>query len=198
MLGRENICLPSRATPKDSRIDSTHKMTFISDHCPGPLARRDFLRAGALALGGIALSDVLAARAAAGQERCDTSVILFWMWGGPSQLETYDLKPEAPSEYRGPFRPIVTNVPGIEICELFPQQARLADKCSLIRSLRHEMSSHNDGSIEVLTGKTPAKADPTSTAKSEHSSSTAIVVISISTGRWRRRTSFGDGLSTCC
>ena len=90
------------------------------------------------------------------------------MWGGPSQLETYDLKPEAPSEYRGPFRPIATNVPGMDICELFPQQARLADKFSLVRSLHHEMSSHNDGSIEVLTGKTPAKADPTSTAKSEH------------------------------
>lgn len=141
---------------------------MVSAHCPGPIRRREFLRLGTLALGGLSLSDLLAARAASGQTVSETSVILFWMWGGPSQLETYDLKPDAPSEYRGPFRPIATRVPGMEICELFSRQAGLADKFSLIRSLRHEMSSHNDGSIEVLTGKTPAKADPTSTAKSEH------------------------------
>jgi uncharacterized protein (DUF1501 family) len=136
--------------------------------CRGPIRRREFLRLGALALGGLSLSDLLAARAAVGEAASDASVILFWMWGGPSQLETYDLKPEAPSEFRGPFRPVATNVPGMEICELFPQQARLADKFSLVRSLHHEMSSHNDGSIQVLTGKTPAKADPTSTARSDH------------------------------
>jgi len=137
--------------------------------CIGPVRRREFLRAGALALGGMGLSDVLAARSAAGAVSApDTSVILFWMWGGPSQLETWDMKPDAPSEYRGPFSPIATNVPGIDICELFPQTARLADKFSLVRSLHHEMSAHNDGSIELLTGKTPSKADPTSTAKSEH------------------------------
>ncbi|HQU43333.1 MAG TPA: DUF1501 domain-containing protein, partial [Pirellulales bacterium] len=141
---------------------------MIPARCPGPFPRREFLRLGTLALGGLGLSDILLARAAAGQAPLDTSVILFWMWGGPSQLETYDLKPDAPSEYRGPFRPIATNVPGLDICELFPRQARLADKFSLVRSLHHEMSSHNDGSIELLTGKTPAKADPTSTAKSEH------------------------------
>ncbi len=90
------------------------------------------------------------------------------MWGGPSHLETYDLKPLAPSEYRGPFRPIPTGVPGLDICELFPRQARLGSRISLIRSLHHEMSAHNDGSIELLTGKTPDRPDPTSTAKSEH------------------------------
>jgi hypothetical protein len=83
-------------------------------------------------------------------------------------LETFDQKPNAPSDYRGPFRPIETSVPGIEICELFPQLAKLANRYSLIRSLHHEMASHNDGSIELLTGKTPSVADPTSTAKSEH------------------------------
>jgi hypothetical protein len=97
-----------------------------------------------------------------------TSVILFWMWGGPSQLETFDPKPNAPSEYRGPFHPISTNVPGLDICEIFPRLSQLADKYTVIRSLHHEMSSHNDASIEMLTGKTPAQADPTSTALSEH------------------------------
>ena len=137
--------------------------------CSGPSNRREFLRAGALALGGLELADLLAARAVAGPAaNCDTAVILFWMWGGPSQLETFDPKPLAPTEYRGPFRAIPTAVPGIDICELFPQHARMTHRVALVRSLHHEMSSHNDGSIEVLTGKTPAKADPTSTARSEH------------------------------
>jgi hypothetical protein len=121
-----------------------------------------------LALGGVMLPDLLRLRAAAGVTSADTSVVLFWMWGGPSQLETYDMKPNAPSEYRGPLRPIRTNVPGIEICEYMPLQAQIADKFSIIRSLHHEMSSHNDGSIEMLTGKTPAVPDPTSTARSQH------------------------------
>ncbi|MEX0714661.1 MAG: DUF1501 domain-containing protein [Pirellulales bacterium] len=142
---------------------------MLETKCGGPLARREFMRLGSLALGGMTLCDLLAARAAAGAAGpADTSVILFWMWGGPSQLETYDMKPLAPSEYRGPFRPIATNVPGLDICELFPLQARLGDKFSLIRSITHGMSSHNDGSIELLTGKTPAVADPTSTARSDH------------------------------
>src|SRR5258708_22015155 len=136
--------------------------------CAGPMRRREFLRVGTLALGGLGLSDLLQARAAIGQAHPDTSVILFWMWGGPSQLETYDPKPSAPTEYRGPFRAIATAAPGMEICELFPLQAKLAHRFSLVRSLHHEMSSHNDGSIEVLTCKTPAKADPTSTARSDH------------------------------
>jgi hypothetical protein len=121
---------------------------------------------GTLALGGLGLNHLLAA--ADRNQTPDTSVILFWLWGGPSQLETYDLKPNAPVEYRGPFRPTATEVPGIEICELFPLQAKCARRFSLVRSLHHTMSSHNDGSIEVLTGKTPATADPTSTATSTH------------------------------
>lgn len=139
--------------------------------CRGPATRREFLRVGVSALGGLSLADLLAARAATGANSANeppTSVILFWMWGGPSQIETFDPKPNAPSEYRGPLRPIATSVPGIGICELFPQLAKIADKYSLIRSLHHEMASHNDGSIELLTGKTPSIADPTSTAKSEH------------------------------
>ena len=137
--------------------------------CTGPVSRRTLLRAGSLALGGLTLADILAARAAQGQKAApETSVILFWMWGGPSQMETYDMKPGAPSEYRGPFDPIATAVPGMDIVEHFPHQAKLASHFSVIRSLHHTMSAHNDGSIEVLTGKTPAKPDPTSTARSEH------------------------------
>lgn len=140
--------------------------------CGGPIRRREFLRIGTLALGGLTLPELVRLRAESaglgGLSPPDTSVILFWMWGGPSQLETWDCKPDAPSEYRGPLRPIRSTVPGLDVCEVFPRQAQLGHRIALVRSLHHGMSSHNDGSIELLTGKTPVKEDPTSTAKSDH------------------------------
>src|SRR5262245_24911323 len=136
--------------------------------CRGPIGRREFLRIGGLALGGLSLSDVLAARAAARQTPPDTSVILLYCLGGASQLETYDLKPDGPEQMRSVFRPIPTCVPGISICELLPLQAKVADRFTLIRSLRHTINIHNDGSILMLTGKEPSVPDPLSTAKSEH------------------------------
>lgn len=136
--------------------------------CPGRMGRREFLQAGALALGGLTLPDVLAARAASGTSSADTSVIMLYLHGGPSQLETYDLKPDAPSSYRSVFRPIPTVVSGMEICELFPRQARVADRFSLVRSLHHDIGIHSDGGIIVLTGKRPSKLDPSSQSKSEH------------------------------
>ncbi|MGL4551059.1 MAG: DUF1501 domain-containing protein [Gemmataceae bacterium] len=130
-----------------------------------PTSRRPVLRAGTLALGGLTLPRMLAARPASAP---DTAVILFWMWGGPSHFETFDPKPDAPEGVRGPFRPCRTSVPGIDVCELFPRIARQAHRFALVRSLHHELPNHNDGSIEVLTGKTPARPDPTSTNFSEH------------------------------
>ncbi len=143
--------------------------------CPGPLSRRRFIQTGSLALGGLSLTDVLAGRASAGNGGKDTSVILVFLNGGPSQLETYDLKPDAPSSYRGVYEPIETNVPGITICDRFPLQARLADKFSLVRSLHHNMDSHSDGGIVVLTGRSPRKPDPTSRSTSEHPDFGSIV-----------------------
>lgn len=136
--------------------------------CAGSIPRREFLQVGALALGGLTLPEILAARAASGRPAPDTSVIMLYLHGGPSQLETYDLKPDAPSSYRSIFRPIPTNVAGMEICELFPLQAAIADKFSLVRSLHHEIGIHSDGGIIVLTGKHPSRLDPTSQSKSEH------------------------------
>ena len=97
--------------------------------------RRSFLRVGALALSGLTLSDVLRSRAesaAAGQQR-RKSVIMIFLSGGPSHLDMYDMKPDAPREYRGEFSPIKTNVLGMEICELMPMQAKIADKFAILR-----------------------------------------------------------------
>jgi uncharacterized protein (DUF1501 family) len=137
-------------------------------HDRGLMSRRCFLQVGSLGLAGLSLTDVLAARAATANAGPQTSVILLYLHGGASQLETYDLKPAAPSSYRSVFEPIATNVPGLDICELFPLQAKIADKFSLIRSIHHDIGIHSDGGILVLTGKTPSRLDPTSQSKSEH------------------------------
>ena len=97
------------------------------------------------------LSGLLAAEERHGLSK-DFSVILFWANGGPSHLETFDLKPGAPGEIRGPFRPIRTNVPGMHICEHLPQLARLADKFALVRSLHHNRAEHSGGTHRLLTG----------------------------------------------
>lgn len=136
--------------------------------CRGPVNRRQFLRVGSLALGGASLRDVVAGRAAAGIERIDTSVILCYLHGGPSQLETFDLKPHAPIETRSVFDSIPTVVPGMDICEHLPLHAKIADKFSLVRSLNHNVGIHSDGGIIVCTGKRPEVLDPTSQSKSEH------------------------------
>jgi hypothetical protein len=102
------------------------------------ITRRGFLRLGSLALGGLTLGDVLRLRAgaaAAGTSR-HKSVIMVHLSGGPSHLDMYDMKPLAPSEYRGEFRPIKTNVAGMEICELMPMQAKLADKFAILRGVQ--------------------------------------------------------------
>ncbi len=107
--------------------------------CDG-LKRRDFLQAGALSLLGLTLSDVFALRAAAqqpgsSQKPPDKNCILLFLVGAPSQLDTWDMKPDAPSEVRGPYKPIATNVPGISISEIFPRMATHADKFALLRSV---------------------------------------------------------------
>jgi len=126
--------------------------------CPGPVARRHFLSAGSLGLGGFWLGDLLrlrAAQAGAASLPSDASVIFVWLPGGPPHLDTYDMKPDAPAEIRGEFRPIRTNVPGIEVCELLPRHAACADRYTLIRSISHEFSDHGGGSKRFLTGRIP-------------------------------------------
>jgi hypothetical protein len=93
------------------------------------------------------------ASAGLGVPRKDTSIILIWLDGGPSHLDLYDLKPDAPAEYRGIWRPIPTNVPGFDISELFPLQAKVADKFSIVRSLHHGTGDHFTGGHFMLTGR---------------------------------------------
>lgn len=129
--------------------------------CLGPMDRRAWLQVGGLSLGALAtginptLARLLAADEQGGGKRSvskDFSVILFWANGGPSHLDLFDLKPEAPIEYRGEFLPIRTNVPGIEITEQLPTLARMADKFAIVRSLHHERAEHSGGTNRFLTG----------------------------------------------
>jgi hypothetical protein len=128
--------------------------------CPGPIDRRTWLKIGGLSLGSLVggisptMSSLLAAAASGGGQQLDNdfSVILFWANGGPSHIDLFDLKPEAPAQYRGPFQPIHTNVPGMEITQHLPILARMADKFTIVRSLHHERTEHSGGTNRFLTG----------------------------------------------
>ena len=134
--------------------------------CSGPIDRRTWLKIGGLSLGALAsgtnpsLVKLLAAAEQIDRPRAvdqEFSVILFWANGGPSHVDLFDLKPEAPAEYRGEFTPIATNVPGVEITEMLPSLARMADKFAIVRSLHHERAEHSGGTNRFLTGY-PSKA----------------------------------------
>ncbi|HEY2155144.1 MAG TPA: DUF1501 domain-containing protein [Isosphaeraceae bacterium] len=117
----------------------------------GPqVGRREVLRAAALGLAGTAFGEPLAALGGSGGPA--KAVIVLWLWGGPSHLDTFDPKPDAPLEYRGPFEPIATSVPGVRVCELLPGLARRADKFALIRSLNHGSNDHGIAGTVGLTG----------------------------------------------
>ncbi len=118
--------------------------------CDG-LSRRSFLKIGSLGLAGLTLPEVLRASEAQPSRR-RRAVILYWMAGGPSHIDTYDMKPDATEAVRGPFRPMATRVPGLQLCELLPRQAGIADKFSLIRSLTHSNHNHFDAAHWVQTG----------------------------------------------
>lgn len=134
--------------------------------CPGPISRRTWLKLGGIGFGALAtgvqpnLAQLFAAQERRGTAPDDEfSVILFWAHGGPSHLDLFDLKPEAPAEYRGAFKPIRTNVSGIEITELLPRLARLGDKFTLLRSLHHERNQHSGGTHRLLTGYSSRQAN---------------------------------------
>lgn len=115
--------------------------------------RRAVLKAGVLSMAGLNLATQQRLIAEGAAKKNNKSVILIWLDGGPSQLESYDPKPEAPAEFRGPFGTISTSVPGIQFSELMSQQAKFADRMSIIRSMRHGTGDHFAGAHWMLTGR---------------------------------------------
>ena len=124
--------------------------------CTGP-NRRDILRFGSVAVAGAAAGVSPFTLKAGEPDRTsnDPAVIFIWLPGGPPHQDTFDLKPDAPVEYRGEFKPIRTNVPGIDICEHLPKLAGVADKFALIRSIAHTFADHGGGHKKFLTGRDP-------------------------------------------
>lgn len=132
------------------RIDAEKAVSF----CDG-LRRRDVLHAGALSVLGLSLTDLFQLKAQGALDaKKDTNCIFLFLVGGPSHLDTWDMKPNAPAEIRGPYRPIATNADGIEICEIFPRMARHADKWSLVRTVYHTAAAvHDTGHQLMQTGR---------------------------------------------
>lgn len=131
------------------RVDARRGASF----CDG-YTRRDFLHAGALPLLGLGLPQAEAAAKAAGSDAGDMNCILLFLVGGPSQIDTFDPKPDAPAEIRGPFKPINTNVPGVQISEIFPRLARMMDKVALGRSIYHQATAVHDTGYQMMqTGR---------------------------------------------
>jgi len=144
--------------------------------CFGPMSRRSFLTLGTLGVSGLSLADAMRLRAAEGKSGPpETSVLFVWLAGGPPHLDMYDMKPDAPDEYRGPFNPIRTNVPGLDVCELMPLHAKCADKYTLIRSIAHTFNDHGGGSKRVMTGRIPAT--PTETVNDAPAVSTVVAKV---------------------
>ncbi len=126
--------------------------------------RRQVLRAGGLGMLGWNLASLLRAGAVRGATDSGMpgpirACILIFYYGGPSHIDTWDMKPKAPREVRGEFRPIATNVPGIEVCEHMPRSARVVDRLAIVRSVHHPMTNHNAAAFAALSGRNPAKGD---------------------------------------
>ena len=125
--------------------------------CDG-MSRRELLRVGGLGMLGVSLPRLLQAAASPASSATDAAfgraknIIFLYLAGGPPQHETFDPKPDAPAEIRGPFNPISTNIPGIQFCELLPRTAALADKLAVVRSMATDDNTHSSSSHWVLTG----------------------------------------------
>ena len=130
-------------------------MPHSSISCAGP-SRRDLLRFGSVAFASAAAGPLASFNVkAADRTSNDPAVIFVWLPGGPPHQDTFDMKPDAPVEFRGAYKPIKTNVPGIDICEHMPQLAKLAEKYSIIRSVAHKFADHGGGHKRFLTGRDP-------------------------------------------
>ena len=123
-----------------------------SRYCDG-VDRRSFLQLGIAGMASVGLPQLLQAKAASTSTSTNTSVILIWLDGGPGHMDMYDMKPGAPAEYRGLWKPIRSKVPGFDVTELYPLQAKITDKFSMVRSLHHDTGDHFAGGHRMLTTK---------------------------------------------
>lgn len=131
------------------RLDASRSVAFCDGH-----TRRDFLHAGAIAPLGLTLSSFFRSANAQSKPDNDVNCIMLFLVGGPSQLDTFDPKPDAPAEVRGPFKPTATRVPGMQITEIFPETAKLTDQFSIIRSVYHTATAvHDTGHQMMQTGR---------------------------------------------
>jgi hypothetical protein len=131
-------------------------MAANSNKFPGRIGsrinRREFLRVGALGGVGLTLPELLAANGTGSAPRADACIVIF-LNGGPSHLDMWDMKPEAPAEIRSPFRSIPTTVPGVHLCEYLPRLAQQMHRCTLVRSMNHSVNnSHAAAVYAALTG----------------------------------------------
>ena len=123
---------------------------------PVRLTRRRVMQLGSLGLVGLSLPRLLAAESAGARQASRVkSCILYFMEGGPAHQDLWDMKPEAPVEYRGEFKPIPTTVPGVQVCEHLPMLARQMHHFAQVRSVRHNIIDHNAGAYYCLTGRRP-------------------------------------------
>src|SRR4051794_40849747 len=134
---RESRSTPRRAThPPHLPVPESRMFRLdlgtSARYCDG-FSRRDFLQLGVAGMAAVAMPDAPGARAASPTTGKKTSVILTWLDGGPGHMDMYDMKPDAPAEYRGIWKPIRTRVPGFDVTELFPRQTKVTDKFSMIR-----------------------------------------------------------------
>ncbi|MGZ0173362.1 MAG: DUF1501 domain-containing protein [Planctomycetales bacterium] len=141
----------------------THPFNASSNiACPGPDSRRGFMKMGLAGFASLSLPGMLRLKAAsaAPPEKEKTAVIMVWKPGGCSHIDTYDPKPQAGSEYRGPFSTIETQVPGLQFSELLPMQAKIADKFTVLRSMRQGAGGHPAGSMQMLSGDSDTRDKP--------------------------------------
>jgi Protein of unknown function (DUF1501) len=124
--------------------------------------RRDFIKLGMAGLLGLGMADLLRLQArsdsSARQKAKAHSVIMIWLAGGPATIDMWDLKPEAPEEIRGEFKPIETSAPGVRICEHLARTAKVMDRCNLVRSVHHSIAAHGPGTVYLTTGNRPTPA----------------------------------------
>src|SRR3954469_1856362 len=143
-------------------MSSSHPRPRSNAACPGPFGRRGFMRLGLTGFASLSWPGLLRLRAEDSPRSggAKTAVIMVWLPGGCSHLDSYDPKPEIGSEYRGPFKPIATKVPGMHLTELLPLQAKLADKFTILRSMNQKAGGHPAGSMQMLSGDSDERDKP--------------------------------------